>query len=186
VTLKGAGGHAWFDAPKLPAPIDRRIDNTMLAEALGLEPAEIGFENHVPCALDAGMPFNFVPVRNLATIAKATPNTHIWRKVFAGDPVYVYTRETVSVARQFHARMFAPDLGIPEDPATGGAAPAFAGVIDRFDALPSGTHKMIIEQGFEMGRPSLIALEVDIEAGELAEIRVGGAAVVVARGSLVL
>ena len=80
--------------------------------------------------------------------------------------------------------MFAPDLGIAEDPATGSAATAFAGVVDRFDTLTGGTHSLTIEQGFEMGRPSLIALEIDVEDGQVAEVRIGGAAVIIARGSL--
>ncbi len=184
VELSATGGEARFDAPKLPQPIERLIDDGAIADALGLSAADIGFENHVPSAFEAGMPFTFVPVRNLATIADARPKTDRWAEIFAGDPVYVYTRETVGVARQFHGRMFAPDLGIPEDPATGGAAPAFAAVVDRFDALTPGTHNFIIEQGFEMGRPSLIALEIDVEQSKLAEIRVGGAAVIVARGTL--
>lgn len=178
------GGYVWFDAPKLPQQIDRPLDTTAIAKALGLDPEDIGFENHVPTAFDAGMGFTFVPIRNLAKTAEARPTIDGWAKVFGGDPVYVYTRETVAVARQFHARMFAPDLGIMEDPATGGAAPAFAAVISHFDALSPGTHNFIIEQGFEMDRPSLIALELDIEDDKLAEIRVGGAAVIVARGTL--
>ena len=180
------GGQAWFDAPKLPKPIDRPLDKAAIANALGLNPEDIGFENHIPTGFDAGMGFTFVPVRNLATIADAWPKLEGWDAVFGGEPVYVYTRDTVGVARQFHARMFAPDLGIMEDPATGGAAPAFAGAVDRFDALTPGTHNLIIEQGFEMGRPSLIGLELDIEGGKLEEIRVGGAAVIVARGTLQL
>jgi trans-2,3-dihydro-3-hydroxyanthranilate isomerase len=184
VTVKTNGGHAWFDAPRLPAPVEREMDKDQIAEALGLSPQEIGFENHVPSAYGAGMSFNFVPVANLAVIARAEPNTNVWRRVFVGDPVYLYTRETVAVARQFHVRVFAPDLGIAEDPATGAGATAFAGVVDRFDAHRAGTHKIVVEQGFEMGRPSLIAIEMDIEAGRVAEVRIGGAAVIVAHGTL--
>jgi trans-2,3-dihydro-3-hydroxyanthranilate isomerase len=130
------------------------------------------------------MDFTFVPVRNLAAIGDIKLRTDRWAEAFGGDPAYVYTRETVAVARQFHVRMFAPDLGIMEDPATGGAAPALAGVINRFDAPIAGTHNIVVEQGFEMGRPSVIALEIDIDGGQLAEIRIGGAAVIVARGAL--
>ena len=77
-----------------------------------------------------------------------------------------------------------PGSGIAEDPATGSAAAAFAGVVQRFDAPPAGSHRYVIEQGFEMGRPSLIALEVDIEGGEIAAARIGGDAVIVAEGTL--
>ena len=80
--------------------------------------------------------------------------------------------------------MFAPELGITEDPATGSAAAALAGVIAKFDQPPGGSHRYVIEQGFEMGRPSLISLEVDMDGGAVAEGRIGGEAVVVARGTL--
>ena len=184
--LDPKGGRALFDAPKLPKPSDRPLDPARIADALGLNVDDIGFENHLPTGFDAGMGFTFVPIRNLAAMAEAWPKLEGWDDIFGGEPVYLYTRETVAVARQFHARMFAPDLGIMEDPATGGAVTAFAGVVDKFDALTPGTHNLIIEQGFEMGRPSLIALELDIEGGKLAAIRVGGAAVIVARGTLEL
>ena len=71
-----------------------------------------------------------------------------------------------------------------EDPATGSAAAAFAGVVHRFDELPSGSHRYVIEQGFEMGRPSPITLEIDIAGGDVAAVRIGGNAVVIAEGTL--
>jgi trans-2,3-dihydro-3-hydroxyanthranilate isomerase len=101
-----------------------------------------------------------------------------------GTGTFLYCRQTVHTTSAFHARMFAPHNGIPEDPATGSAAAAFAGVVHRFDALPDGSHKRTIEQGFEMGRPSLIALSLEIEAGKLSIVRVGGHAVRVAEGKI--
>jgi trans-2,3-dihydro-3-hydroxyanthranilate isomerase len=80
--------------------------------------------------------------------------------------------------------MFAPDYGISEDPATGSAAAAFAGVVHRFDVLPDGAHKRIIEQGYEMGRPSTIALTIEVAHGKLAGVRIGGHAVHVAEGMI--
>ena len=97
---------------------------------------------------------------------------------------YVYCRQTVGADSHFHARMFAPDLGFVEDPATGSAAAAFAAVVRRFDQPPAGGHRYVIEQGFEMGRPSRMVLELDVENGDIAAVRVGGDAVVVAEGTL--
>eukprot|EP01037_Dinobryon_pediforme_P021407 gene21407-22266_t len=93
--------------------------------------------------------------------------------------VYLYTRECVHHDSQFHARMFAPASGIYEDPATGGAAAAFAGALMNFDGFTDGTHQIRIEQGIEMGRPSFIDLAVDAEAGSLKGERIGGHAVLV-------
>jgi trans-2,3-dihydro-3-hydroxyanthranilate isomerase len=73
---------------------------------------------------------------------------------------------------------------VPEDPATGSAAVGFAGVIHRFDAPPDGLHKRIIEQGYEMGRPSAITLSLQIQGGRLDTVRIGGHAVRVADGKI--
>jgi trans-2,3-dihydro-3-hydroxyanthranilate isomerase len=82
--------------------------------------------------------------------------------------------------------MFAPDLGVPEDPATGSAAVTFAGVIQMFDDLPDGHHKRVIEQGFEMGRPSIISLTLEVEQGQLHNVRIGGNAVRVTEGRITI
>mgnify|MGYP000927421799 CR=1 FL=1 len=80
--------------------------------------------------------------------------------------------------------MFAPEIGIVADPATGSAPAAFAGVLARFEALQDGWHTLPILQGVEMGRPSLIGLEVNIDAGVLAGARIAGKAVKVSEGTL--
>ena len=130
-----------------------------LAAALGLIPAEIGFENHRPTAL-LGRQCLRVRAGRVAggdgEGAGGVARTGMRRSRAGQVGAFLYCRQTVHTTSAFHARMFAPDMGIPEDPATGSAAAAFAGVVHRFDALPDGAHKRIIEQGFEMGRPSLI------------------------------
>ena len=100
------------------------------------------------------------------------------------DGVYLYTRECVHKDSAFHARMFAPQLGVPEDPATGAAAVGFAGVVHEFDGLPDGAHRQVVEQGLEMGRPSAIQLTLIIEGGKLGSVRIGGNAVRVAEGQM--
>ena len=80
--------------------------------------------------------------------------------------------------------MFSPGDGISEDPATGSAAAAFAGIINHFDGLPDGDHVFIIEQGFDMGRPSHIRLECTAAGNRLQRVRIGGHAVKVAEGQI--
>jgi trans-2,3-dihydro-3-hydroxyanthranilate isomerase len=74
---------------------------------------------------------------------------------------YVYCRGGVNHNAAFHARMFAPAEGMAEDPATGAAVAALSGAIHGFDGLREGNHALVIEQGVEMGRPSLIHLHLD-------------------------
>jgi trans-2,3-dihydro-3-hydroxyanthranilate isomerase len=79
--------------------------------------------------------------------------------------------------------MFAPHQGVPEDPATGSAAAAFAGYLALQGGYRDG-HALVIEQGFEMGRESLIELILKISGGKLTGASIGGSAVVVCEGTI--
>jgi trans-2,3-dihydro-3-hydroxyanthranilate isomerase len=184
---RGQAPFAEFDAPKLPEDAGPPPSADQLAAALGLIPAEIGFENHRPVKYTAGNAFVFVPIASLEAIAKAQVAPQHWSPVMRRQGhtgAFLYCRQTVHTTSAFHARMFAPDAGVPEDPATGSAAAAFAGVVHRFDALPDGQHKRALEQGYEMGRPSLIELSLQVEGGKLDAVRIGGHAVQVAEGRI--
>jgi trans-2,3-dihydro-3-hydroxyanthranilate isomerase len=80
--------------------------------------------------------------------------------------------------------MFAPRLGIFEDPATGSAAAAFTGLLAASGTLADGENAIAIEQGYEMGRPSLIQVTLALKDGRLASASVGGDAVVVTQGTI--
>jgi trans-2,3-dihydro-3-hydroxyanthranilate isomerase len=175
--------HAEFDAPKLPEPVAGVPPTDLLSAALGLIPSEIGLENHRPSAYSAGLPFVFVPVQSLDAIARASPNMAHWSSAFGKtNAAYLYCRETVHATSHFHARMFAPNLGVMEDPATGSAAAAFAAVIVRFDSPRDGMQKKIIEQGFEMGRPSFVETSLVVRQGKLETVRIAGHAIRVSEG----
>ena len=165
-----------------------RLDRPRLATALALLPAEVGFENHAPTVFSAGLAFTFVPVRDLSVIARVRVNRAAWEEAFSGEAAgaFVYCRETTTSGRHFHARMFAPLSGIAEDPATGSAVAALSGPIVRFDRPGPGSHRFLVEQGVEMGRPSLIGLELDIAGQRIEAVRISGDAVVVARGTLAI
>jgi trans-2,3-dihydro-3-hydroxyanthranilate isomerase len=98
--------------------------------------------------------------------------------------LFVFSRETAEKGNDFHARMFAPAMGIMEDPATGSAVAAFAGLLGRFGGYGDGDHAVAIEQGYEMGRPSLIRLGMTRVAGQFTAVTVGGNAVIVAEGAI--
>ena len=181
---KGRAPRAVFAIPRLPEMIDAPLDIDALAAALGIDAACIGFDGHQPSVWSAGNAFVFVPVDGLETIANARPDMGRWDAALPeiARKVFVYTREVEQKGSAFHARMFAPSLGIAEDPATGSAVAAFAGVLRAFEEPYDGEHHFIIEQGFEMGRPSLITLTVEIEQGKLASAQIGGAAVRMSEG----
>jgi trans-2,3-dihydro-3-hydroxyanthranilate isomerase len=185
---RGQAAFAEFDAPKLPEETGAAPPVERLAAALSLIPSEIGSANHRPTRFSAGLSYAFVPTASLDAISKARVNSQHWGSITSHGMVgaFLYCRETVHTSSSFHARMFAPDMGVPEDPATGSAVVAFAGVIHRFDAPPDGFHKRTIEQGFEMGRPSMIALSLEIERSKLMTVRIGGHSVRVSEGRITI
>lgn len=183
----GSAPFAEFDAPKLPAEAGILPPDDVIASGLGLIPSEVGFENHSPICFAAGNTFAFVPVTTLEAIRRARVNGSHWERAFDQQGisgVYVYTRQCEHTNSAFHVRMFAPQVGIAEDPATGSAAVGLGGLIQQFDRLPDGTHKRVIEQGYEMGRPSQIVLTLTVASGKLATVRIGGSSVRVSEGTI--
>lgn len=182
---------ARFEAPRKPADLGPAPDPAQLAGVLGLTPRDIGFDRHRPSRYGAPVSFCYVPVKTREAMGRIRVDTRWFAETFAAiqdshPAIFAYSRETVDPAAQFHARMFAPGLGIAEDPATGSAAAAFAGVLAAQEGLADGTHQIIIEQGFEMGRPSRIALGLTLAGGNVETVTIGGGAVIVTEGRLFL
>lgn len=182
---KNGVSHAEFTAPQLPEVSRELPSNDDLAAAIGLIPSELGFENYRPLRVSAGNAFIFIPVGSRDVLDKAWPVQPNWDHV-GGDSVggFVYCHDPVHTTATFQARMFAPHHGVPEDPATGSAAAAFAGVVHEFDSLRDGTHKRVIEQGFQMGRESFINLQMVVSQGKLSAVRISGDVVQVSAGSI--
>jgi len=192
--VKGGQGatFAEFDLAKLPERLDLAADPEAIGAALGLGPHEIGFENHRVSFWSAGVPYVTIPVKDLGAAAKVRLDNQAWSELapkkseWAFASPYVYCRETVRRDNAFHVRMIVPGTPSYEDPATGSAAAAFAGAIMHFDRPGDGLSRLWIEQGLEMGRPSRIRLELDVEGGKLAAARIGGQAIKVAEGVLLV
>jgi trans-2,3-dihydro-3-hydroxyanthranilate isomerase len=184
VSVTGTGaGRAVFTLPRLPEEIVPIGDLALLAGALGLDRREIGFDQHVPSVFSAGVGFTFLPVSSLEAMGRISIDTAQMKA--AGNPsVFAYSRQGPESGHDFRARMFAPSMGIVEDPATGGAVAAFAGAIMRFERPGDGEHRLVVEQGYEMGRPSQITLELTVKTGALVSARIGGSAVTVSEGVL--
>jgi trans-2,3-dihydro-3-hydroxyanthranilate isomerase len=180
-------GHARVALAKLPEEMGATGDRAAVAAALGLAEDDIGFDAFVPGRWSAGVLFSFVPLAGLDAMRRARANTAHWNAAFGeghGTSAYMFCRETVEPGHAFHTRMFAPLAGIPEDPATGSGAAALAGVIARYGRAADGEHALAVEQGYEMGRPSLIRLSMTIKSGQLTAGAIAGEAVVVSEGTI--
>jgi trans-2,3-dihydro-3-hydroxyanthranilate isomerase len=173
--------------------IDDAQEQAEVARALGL--AREDLDESLPIqVITTGLSCLAVPIRSLADLRDCRVNTSLLSEIYTrhgGTGCHAFTRETLEVgASRAHARFFAPADNIPEDPATGSACGALGGYLVHHGALSlereDGRYKFVIEQGDFIHRPSRINLNVKGEAGRVEEVKVGGPAVLVARGEVVV
>jgi len=183
----GSGrGRASFDIPRLPAKEADLPDVAAMAAALGLSAVDVGLEGFPAARWSAGNPFSFVPIRGLDAMARCSIDRQRFDEAFGGGraAAFCFCVETRHAGHAFHARMFAPAFGVLEDPATGSAVAAFAGYLAARGGYADGDHVVRIEQGYEMGRPSLLDLTLRLKAGVLTGASIAGDAVVVLDGTI--
>ncbi|MCZ6646319.1 MAG: PhzF family phenazine biosynthesis protein [SAR324 cluster bacterium] len=137
-----------------------------------------------PChMISCGLPFLFVPLRGLEAVGKVRVKPTEFEAVLesaAARAVYAFTMETEQPGSTVHGRMFGPALGVKEDPATGSANGPLGCYLLRH-GLAEGAG-IVSEQGFEMGRPSLLYVDIGQEEGEISSVRVGGQCVAMGGG----
>lgn len=157
-----------------------------LARMLGLPEEAVGGGTLLPASYSCGVPFVFVPVRDGEDLGRAALDLSVWREVLADSwapEVFVLAPGGTGDGVDYQGRMFAPRLGVPEDPATGSAAAALAGYLGDRAGVDAGTLAWKVEQGVHMGRPSLLHVEADLRDGEVIASRVGGASVRISEGT---
>lgn len=166
-----------------PPPIEE------IASALSLRPDDLRTDESPPRGFSCGVPYLFVPVRDVATLGRARINLPAWERSFSSwwsSCLFPFSQADGRDGVDLRARMFAPAFGVPEDPATGSAAAALAGFLARSAGPGSGTLRWVVEQGVEMGRPSRLHISCDREGARISGVRVGGSSVLVSEGRLAL
>ena len=192
VTIRARGGvaaAAQLTVAKLPEVGPPPPARTTLAEILSLEPAQLLGGPNGPQAVSCGLPFLIVPVKDRAAVAAAHVRMELWEstlKRYWAPDIMVVARDPELEHSDLRARVFVPGLSVPEDPATGSCAAALAGYLATREAAPSGAFRWVMEQGFEMGRPSILELEADKRDGAVTAVRVAGDAVLVSEGVMQL
>jgi len=161
-----------------------------LALGLGL-PGEAILSTGLPVQLvSTGLPQLMVPVDSLADVEgldagdlNVAALNRVCRRM-GTECVMVFTTDTVRAEATVHVRMFAPLLGVPEDPATGSANGALGAYLVHHGVVPlrPPVTEIVSEQGAEMGRPSTVYVEVDHRGDEISAVRVGGDVVMVLEG----
>ena len=167
-------------------------DLDLVASAIGLTPEDI--EADIPTQVySTGLPGLIIPIVSLEAIRRIEINTPVFNDICSSVGVTgasAFTLETLDNAHHAHVRNFDPLVGVAEDPATGSMAGALGAYILGKQLLPYekefSTNHMVFEQGYSIGRPSLLEVEVDIRDGHVDEVRVGGQVVIVLEGELTL
>lgn len=186
-----AGGRplATLTAPRLPTLSTEGLPPAhVLARILGLDAGDVATrEPLAPAVCSAGVPFCIVPVEP-QSLGRIRLDHALWEMHLQKGPaphLYAVALDDPQRPQGIRARMFAPAMGIAEDPATGAAATALAAWIDRLrPALGDDALTLTVLQGVEMGRPSTMHLTLERHAGRLAAVRLGGTAVMVSDGIL--
>lgn len=174
--------------PEFLGPVDETEDLYKIAGALGLSKHVIADTKWPVEVVSTGLPVMIVPVRTLTAVRSIRPDATAIMDMcrrFGTNGIMVFTTVTVESSATVHTRMFAPSIGILEDPATGSASGALGAYLVQngvVDVAP--TTEIISEQGYEIDRPSRIYIRVDSDDDIIQSVRVGGRCVRVLEGTL--
>lgn len=192
VAVRGTGAARTAELTVAQLPVRSGAPSAAaMARALELESAQVLEGPHAPSVWSCGLPFTVVAVRDLGALAAARPVAPGWHRALLPDVepfVLLYTTATDQAGVDIRARMFAPEVGVAEDPATGSAACALAGALHAIERAtgprPDGPRRWRIHQGVEMGRPSELFLSAEVAGGTLVRVGVAGSAVLMGEGTL--
>lgn len=164
------------------------MDRAMVASVLGLYEADLlPGDTHAPRTASCGLPFLMVPLTSREAVGRVRINADRFAAHLHGTDakmIMAFAAIDDVAGTDLHCRVFCPDDGVPEDPATGSATAALGGFLAARTPR-SGTLRWTTQQGLEMGRPSQLEIEVDKQAdGTITAVRVAGRAVLISEGRL--
>lgn len=170
-----------------PPTFHQIIEGEQVASVLNLEVGDLDLRFPIR-EVSTGIPFLIVPLKTHAALKKAKVNRDKYFKLIEGTEakcIFLFCPETNKPENDLSARMFADYLGVPEDPATGSANGCLAGYLVEYGYFGEGGIDLRVEQGYEMGRPSLLLLKAHKEENGEIFVSVGGKAIAVAKGEFV-
>jgi trans-2,3-dihydro-3-hydroxyanthranilate isomerase len=182
---------AWM-SQQLPTFGEPVPDPARTAAALSLSPAAVAGTGHPVQVVSCGVPFLFVPLTTRRAVDSVTANPMLLGSLLSAAEtkahgIFVFTTEPGVGRATAYSRMFAPEMGISEDPATGIASgPLGCYLVRHTIVAPDQADSMVSLQGVKMGRPSHLHISIGVERGTIASVRVGGEAVLAGEGTLYL
>jgi trans-2,3-dihydro-3-hydroxyanthranilate isomerase len=182
----GKPDFAQLSVAMLPVASEPPVSREALASTLSLEPSDLLDGDYSPQTVSCGLPFLLVPLRDRRAVARSRLRIDPWEKTLKDTPsamIMVFAADAERPGSDVRARMYGPSVGVGEDPATGSACACLAGYL-AMRTPRDGTLRWVVEQGFEMGRPSILHIEADKQNGAITGVRVGGQTVLVFKGEL--
>jgi trans-2,3-dihydro-3-hydroxyanthranilate isomerase len=182
-------GFAWM-TQSLPAFGGTVPDPARTAAALSLSPAAVAGTGLPVQVVSCGVPFLFVPLTTRSAVDNVVVNPPLLDDLLratnsSAHGVFVFSAEPGGSRATVYSRMFAPELGVVEDPATGIASGPLGCYLVRHKIVqPEKADAMISLQGVKMGRPSHVHISIGVDRGEIASVRVGGEAVLAGEATL--
>jgi trans-2,3-dihydro-3-hydroxyanthranilate isomerase len=189
VTIRARDGKPEFaqlSVAMLPQVSEPPVGRERLAELLSLDVQDLLDGEYAPQTVSCGLPFLLVPLRDRKAVARSRLRLEPWEQTLRGTPsemVMVFAADAERPGSDIRARMYGPAVSVAEDPATGSACACLAGYLAARTPR-DGTLRWVVEQGFEMGRPSILEIEADKQNGAITGVRVGGKTVLVSKGQL--
>jgi trans-2,3-dihydro-3-hydroxyanthranilate isomerase len=165
-------------------------DPARTAAALSLSPAAVAGTGLPVQVVSCGLPFLFVPLTTRSAVDNAAVNLGVLDALFSdaktqAHGVMVFTAQPGDARATVYSRMFAPEMGITEDPATGIASGPLGCYLVRHKIVrPEKAEAMISLQGVKMGRPSHVHMSIGVRNGDIVSVRVGGESVLAGEGTL--
>jgi trans-2,3-dihydro-3-hydroxyanthranilate isomerase len=165
-------------------------DTKIMARIMGIPP-DLILQEYPMQYVSTGFPFFIVPLASLEAIQAINLDTNLLLKTLEGFPsqeLLVFTPSTVYPDSHVHVRMFAPSVGVPEDPATGSAAGPLGCYLEEYNVLSDHLRgkSFVLEQGYEINRPSKLIVQCSYENDEIAEVIVGGEVKITVEGKFFL
>ncbi len=174
--------------PLFLGSVEETEDLFHIAKALRLPKYQIVDTKAPVMVVSTGLPVVIVPVRALTAVRSIEPDATAIVELcerFGTNGILVYTTMTVEDQATVHTRMFAPAIGILEDPATGSASGAMGAYLVHNGLVEVGPlTEIIVEQGYEIGRPSRILVQVESDDDAIQTVKVGGQVIMVVEGTL--
>ncbi len=174
----------WMQQP-LPSFGSTFDNHAILANLLSLDASLIS-QTLSTQVVSTGVPFLYVPVTSMTALEKAKLRTDVWEQYIADwetPHIFAFTMETLDPAATVHSRMFAPAMGISEDPATGAASGPLGAYLWRSGLVTADqAAHMLSEQGYEMGRPSQVHIRLKFQDKAIEGVYVGGSCVYIGHG----